>query len=55
MSAGPSTAEYEQDVFTLCNCIGVNVQTIKNNTLAIEKALKIIGTNLDNTQYRENA
>lgn len=51
--SGPS--EHEQDITGLCNSVGTNIQQIKSNTSAIEKTIRIIGTNQDNAQYRENA
>lgn len=49
------SSEHEQDIVSLCNSVGTGIQTIKTNTSAIEKAIKIIGTNRDNAHYRDNA
>lgn len=46
---------HEQEVASLCNSVGTSIQTIRSNTAAIEKAIKIVGTKQDNVQYRDNA
>lgn len=51
--SGPT--EYEQDVASLCNTVGISIQEIKSKTAAIQKSLKIVGTKQDNAEYRDNA
>lgn len=50
-----SSEQLGADTESLCFAVGNSIERIKQNTNAIEKTLKGIGTQRDNVQFRESA